>query len=74
MAGVVNMPMTYPAGLLDQPVPTNMDGRVLTECFALDRPVEMIEPPLEEAESDFDLSESDEAAIRASLRGLGYIE
>ena len=60
--------------LLDQPVPTNMDGRVLTECFALDRPVEMIEPPLEEANSDFDLSESDEAAIKASLRGLGYIE
>ena len=60
--------------LLEQPVPTNMDGRVLTECFELDRPVERVEPPIEEKGSDSGLSESEEAAIRESLRGLGYVE
>ena len=60
--------------LLGEPVPANMDGRVLGKCFKLERPVEMVEPPLEETERDLGLSESDEAAIRESLRGLGYIE
>ncbi len=60
--------------LLEQPVPTNMDGRVLTECFELDRPVERVEPLVEEKGSDSGLSESEEAAIRESLRGLGYVE
>jgi len=60
--------------LLDRPVPTNMGGRVMTECFALDRPVDRVEPPTEEKEDDLSLSESEEMAIRESLRGLGYLE
>jgi hypothetical protein len=63
--------------LLDQPVPTNMDGRVLSDCFTLERPVEMLELPADPADNgpgEFHLSESDEAAIMRSLQGLGYIE
>lgn len=63
--------------LLDQPVPTNMDGRVLSDCFTLERPVEMVELPADQVDDEpgeFHLSESDEAAIMRSLQGLGYIE
>ncbi len=59
--------------LLNQPVPSYMDGRVLRECFALDRPVEKVEVALEK-EGNVGLFASEEAAIRESLKGLGYIE
>ena len=60
---------------LGQPVPTTMDGRVLTECLSLERPVETVDLPVETAESgEQGLSDDDEQAIIASLRGLGYIE
>ncbi len=35
--------------LLDQPVPSNMDGQVLRECFTLNRPVTVVELPTEAA-------------------------
>lgn len=73
--------------LLDQPVPTNMDGEVMTDCFDLDKPIITIEPPqsedglTDEADrlsggrlSADRLSDEDEAAIMDSLRSLGYIE
>jgi predicted AlkP superfamily phosphohydrolase/phosphomutase len=62
--------------LLDQPVPTNMDGRVLSDCFVHERPVRYVEPVPSAAlnEEEAALSESDEAAIMRSLRNLGYIE
>jgi predicted AlkP superfamily phosphohydrolase/phosphomutase len=59
--------------LLDQPVPTNMDGRVLQEIFTDKRPLTFVVP--EEVQQDERaLSESDEAAIMQSLKNLGYIE
>jgi hypothetical protein len=59
--------------LLDQPVPTNMDGRVLEECFSVERPITFVQPD-EIDEDERGLSESDEAAIMQSLKNLGYIE
>jgi predicted AlkP superfamily phosphohydrolase/phosphomutase len=59
--------------LLEQPVPTNMDGRILQELFSHQHDPTFVEPQaIEEDESG--LSESDEAAIMQSLKNLGYIE
>lgn len=60
--------------LLDQPVPDNMDGRVLSELFDLDRPVRQVAAARVEDDHPSGLSESDEAAIMRTLRKLGYIE
>jgi predicted AlkP superfamily phosphohydrolase/phosphomutase len=60
--------------LLGQPVPAHMDGRVLKECFTLQRPIQSIDLPLEETAADLDLTEDDEAAIQEALRGLGYLD
>ncbi len=59
--------------LLDQPIPTNMDGRVLQEAFTHQHPPSYIEPQTI-TEDENALSESDEAAIMQSLKNLGYIE
>jgi hypothetical protein len=59
--------------LLEQPVPTNMDGRVLEEIFTFERPLTYVDPE-EIVEDERGLSESDEAAIMQSLKNLGYIE
>jgi predicted AlkP superfamily phosphohydrolase/phosphomutase len=59
--------------LLEQPVPTNMNGRILQELFSHQHDPTFVEPQaIEEDESG--LSESDEAAIMQSLKNLGYIE
>jgi predicted AlkP superfamily phosphohydrolase/phosphomutase len=61
--------------LLGQPIPTNMDGRVLTDLFTHDQPItyqEAAEPEADET-SAF-LSADDEAAITETLRGLGYLD
>jgi predicted AlkP superfamily phosphohydrolase/phosphomutase len=60
--------------LLDQPVPDNMDGRVLSELFDLDRPVRQVAAARVEDDHPSGLSESDEAAIMRTLKNLGYIE
>ena len=62
--------------LLGQPVPTYMDGRVLAEQFELETAVDKIEVELEQnvGETAVDLSAEDEAAIKDTLRGLGYLE
>jgi hypothetical protein len=61
--------------LLDQPVPSNMDGRVLTDLFIRDQPVTYREVDEAEAEDDdMTLSAADEAAITETLRGLGYLD
>lgn len=61
--------------LLGQPTPSYMDGRVLTHLFTHSQPVTQIEIPLavEGAESEH-LTAEDEASIRETLRGLGYLE
>lgn len=60
--------------LLEQPAPANMDGRVLTECFDLDRPVQTIEVDETAVAHTNTLTDEEEAAIIESLRGLGYME
>lgn len=60
--------------LLDQPVPSNMDGRVLTECFTVDHPVRKVKAETEEPTTSGGLTDEDEEAIKDTLRGLGYIE
>jgi predicted AlkP superfamily phosphohydrolase/phosphomutase len=72
-ADLMDLPPTL-LWLLDLPVPDNMDGRVLTECFSMERPVETVAASIEERDNEIALSEEDEAAIMASLKGLGYIE
>jgi predicted AlkP superfamily phosphohydrolase/phosphomutase len=63
------------------PVPTDMDGKVLTqiyeEDFLANHPVRLIEGILTEAPFltlQQDYSREEEEAIRDRLRGLGYIE
>jgi predicted AlkP superfamily phosphohydrolase/phosphomutase len=61
--------------LLDQPVPTYMDGRVLDNVIQLDRPVIRQEMPIiETSQSEDTLTADEEAAIEESLRSLGYLE
>ncbi len=59
--------------LLDQPTPTNMDGRTLNDLFSLSHPV-----TYQEAFASADLPEAlpaeEEAAIEETLRNLGYLE
>ena len=69
--------------MMDLPVPSDMDGRVLTEMVATDilasRPVKRGKPiglwPNEDEAvfSDEVTSEQDDAAIRERLRALGYL-
>lgn len=59
--------------LFKQPVPTYMDGRVLTECFTLDHPVRSTEIPYA-IEDEEDLSAEDEELLRDALRALGYLD
>jgi predicted AlkP superfamily phosphohydrolase/phosphomutase len=54
------------------PVPEDLDGRVLTELFADARPVETA-PATDTAAKRADYSADEEAAIRASLEGIGYL-
>jgi len=60
--------------LLRQPVPTYMDGRVLTECFTLDYPVQTTEPPYEEKVEGTHLTAEEEESLMDSLRALGYLD
>ncbi len=60
--------------LLDQPVPTYMDGRILTNCFTLDHPIKTAEIPLPTAKSTGEMTPEDEEALKNTLRGLGYLE
>ena len=60
--------------LLDQPVPSYMDGRILTDCFTLNHPIKTAEiaPPTAKATDPMTLE--DEEALKNTLRGLGYLE
>jgi predicted AlkP superfamily phosphohydrolase/phosphomutase len=64
--------------LLGQPVPSNMDGRVLTEIFdassVASRPVRFVAAPEPEALPVAQtLTAKEEADIQDRLRGLGYL-
>jgi predicted AlkP superfamily phosphohydrolase/phosphomutase len=64
--------------LLGQPVPSAMDGRVLTDIFepeyAAAHPVCYTDEASHRAFEDVVVSDADDAAMRDKLRGLGYIE
>ena len=60
--------------LLDQPVPSYMDGRILTDCFTLDRPIKTVEIAPPNAKSTDQMTPEDEEALKNTLRGLGYLE
>jgi len=63
--------------LLGLPVPSYMDGRVLTECLAGEpaaRPVNIVEESLPAAyRLDVAVSEGDAAILEERLRALGYL-
>jgi predicted AlkP superfamily phosphohydrolase/phosphomutase len=76
-AGVVDVAPTV-LHAMGMPIPSDMDGRVLEGAFDADflasHPVRS-GPPLEgPATTAGEYSAEEEAGIRASLRGLGYIE
>jgi predicted AlkP superfamily phosphohydrolase/phosphomutase len=54
------------------PVPDDLDGRVLTELFSDGRAVQTA-AATEAATGKVDYSPDEEAAIRASLEGIGYL-
>jgi predicted AlkP superfamily phosphohydrolase/phosphomutase len=60
--------------LMGQPVPTYMDGRALTELFTLTRPLTHVEMAESDGVTAVTLSANDEAALKETLRGLGYLE
>jgi hypothetical protein len=60
--------------LLDQPVPSYMDGRILTDCFTLDHPIKTAEIALPTAKATDPMTPEDEEALKNTLRGLGYLE
>ena len=63
--------------LMDVPVPTDMDGRVLLETLKDEwvemRPVRYIAPEEEFHEQDHSYSLEEEKEIRERLKGLGYL-
>jgi predicted AlkP superfamily phosphohydrolase/phosphomutase len=59
--------------LLEQPVPTNMDGQVLTDIFDLTHPITHTEP-METQEKNLAMTAAEEQAVKDVLRGLGYLD
>ena len=60
--------------LLNQPVPTYMDGRVLTDCFTNDRPIQTVELEQSSTSTTSQMTPEEEEALKNTLRGLGYLE
>jgi arylsulfatase A-like enzyme len=59
---------------MELPVPSEMDGQVLTEIFADgDRVVESVELDLLKKTADSHLSEDEEQLIKDKLKGWGYL-
>lgn len=72
-ANLIDVPPTilHAMGL---PVPTDMDGRVLTEVFTGDhRGVESVDLDLERRSQEAFLSEDEEQQIKDKLKGWGYL-
>ncbi len=59
--------------LLGLPVPGDMDGRVLTEALASERPVEIREVGPDKEGADAQLSAEETAEVENRLRDLGYL-
>jgi hypothetical protein len=59
---------------MELPVPSDMDGRVLTEIFSDgDRAVESVDLDLSKNTADSFLSEDEEQLIKDKLKGWGYL-
>ncbi|GAC1624044.1 MAG: alkaline phosphatase family protein [Chloroflexota bacterium] len=72
-ARLVDVPPTI-LHAMDLPVPSDMDGRVLSGVFATDgRAVESVEMDLERQSADSFLSEDEEQQIKEKLKGWGYL-
>jgi hypothetical protein len=59
--------------LLDVPLPTHMDGRVLVEALAAGGVVRMGLPAAEDGPSPSPYRAGQAAAVDKRLRGLGYL-
>jgi predicted AlkP superfamily phosphohydrolase/phosphomutase len=59
------------------PIPSDMDGRVLTEAFAADylsaAPIRYTDAPSQRSAGEDQYSAEDEEEIKERLRGLGYV-
>ena len=55
---------------LGLPIPTSMDGRVITDLFT---PAFLEQFPIQRAAEDSGLSAEDEAEIMSRLKSLGYL-
>jgi arylsulfatase A-like enzyme len=61
--------------LLDIPIPGDMDGRVLLECFKEDyiRTPAFESVSISETKSDYHYSDEETDEIKKKLEGLGYL-
>lgn len=71
-ATLVDVPPTI-LNAMELPVPTDMDGRVLTEIFEGSREVESVDMVLGRRSADSFLSEDEEQQIKEKLKGWGYL-
>jgi predicted AlkP superfamily phosphohydrolase/phosphomutase len=72
-AKLIDVPETI-LHAMELPVPSDMDGRVLTEIFAEgDRAVESVDLNLSKKTADSYLSEDEEQLIKDKLKGWGYL-
>jgi arylsulfatase A-like enzyme len=63
--------------LMGEPVPDDMDGRVLTEIisedYLLDNPIEFLQADESSQQNTMQYSDEENAEIIESLKNLGYI-
>jgi predicted AlkP superfamily phosphohydrolase/phosphomutase len=72
-ARLIDVPPTI-LHAMELPVPSDMDGRVLTDAFAeADREVESVDLVLSRQSSESFLSEDEEQQIKDKLKGWGYL-
>ena len=60
--------------ILGLPVPTDMDGRVLTEIMEQPGEVIFTEPSAFDAPEEVVLSDEERRQVEERLKGLGYLE
>jgi predicted AlkP superfamily phosphohydrolase/phosphomutase len=71
-AGLIDVPPTI-LHAMELSIPTEMDGRVLTEVFAESRPVREVEMSLGRQSQESYLTEDEEQQIKDKLKGWGYL-
>lgn len=71
-AHLVDVPPTI-LHTMELPVPSDMDGEVLTDMFEETRQVESVDLALDRQSADSFLSEDEEQQIKDKLKGWGYL-